>query len=80
MLRPKKLKAWERATGLTFREWIDKLPAGEAATNISTPVQPLAARVREIWRDMPEEVRIQLPADGASQVDHSVHGLPKRDQ
>jgi hypothetical protein len=42
--------------------------------------RPTAARIREIWSDMPEEVRAKLPADGSSQIDHYVYGLPKRDQ
>jgi hypothetical protein len=29
---------------------------------------------------MPAEVQAKLPSDGASQVDHYVYGLPKRDQ
>jgi hypothetical protein len=36
--------------------------------------------VREIWSDMPADVRAKLPSDGASQVDHYIYGLPKRDQ
>ncbi len=39
-----------------------------------------SAKIRELWRDMPPEVRAKLPTDGASQVDHYVYGLPKRDQ
>lgn len=42
--------------------------------------KPLAARIREIWADMPDDVRSKLPADGASQHDHYIYGLPKRDQ
>ncbi len=40
----------------------------------------ISAKIRELWRDMPAEVRAKLPADGASQVDHYVYGLPKRTQ
>ena len=39
-----------------------------------------ATRIRAIWSNMPEEVRTKLPADGSSQIDHYVYGLPKRDQ
>ncbi len=42
--------------------------------------RPLAARIREIWADMPDEVRAKLPADGASQHDHYIYGVPKREQ
>jgi plasmid stability protein len=39
---------------------------------------PLSARIREIWADMPDEVRAKLPADGAAQHDHYIYGVPKR--
>jgi plasmid stability protein len=42
--------------------------------------RPLSARIREIWADMPEEVRAKLPADGADQHDHYIYGVPKRAQ
>lgn len=41
--------------------------------------QSVAELMREIWRDMPEDTLAKLPSDGASQVDHYVYGLPKRD-
>ncbi|HWF07337.1 MAG TPA: hypothetical protein VG297_02680 [Bryobacteraceae bacterium] len=43
------------------------------------PSQPISGMMREIWADMPEAVRAKLPRDGASQVDHYIYGLPKRD-
>jgi hypothetical protein len=36
--------------------------------------------IREIWSDVPSDLRAELPRDGASQVDHYVYGLPKKDQ
>ena len=42
------------------------------------PKKPLSARIRDLWCDMPADVRVKLPADGANQVDHYVYGLPKR--
>ena len=45
------------------------------------PVQrPVSQSIREIWSDMPADVRAKLPRDGASQVDHYIYGLPKRDE
>jgi hypothetical protein len=41
---------------------------------------PLSERIRGIWADMPEAVRARLPADGASQHDHYIYGVPKREQ
>jgi plasmid stability protein len=47
----------------------------------SGPVRrPISQAIREIWSDMPVDVRAKMPRDGASQVDHYVYGLPKRDQ
>jgi plasmid stability protein len=42
--------------------------------------RPLAARIREIWAGMPDEVRAKAPADGAGQHDHYMYGVPKRAQ
>jgi len=42
--------------------------------------RPVAQSIREIWSNMPADVRAKLPRDGASQVDHYVYGLPKRNQ
>lgn len=48
---------------------------------VSTEVKgPLAARIREIWADMPNEVRAKLPGDGAGQHDHYIYGVPKSEQ
>ncbi len=41
--------------------------------------QPISQSIREIWSDMPDEVRSKLPRDGASEIDHYVYGLPKRE-
>jgi hypothetical protein len=38
--------------------------------------RPLAARIREIWSDMPDEVRAKLPADGANRHDHYIYRHP----
>ena len=42
--------------------------------------QPISHAIREIWSDMPVEVRTKLPRDGASEIDHYIYGLPKRDR
>jgi hypothetical protein len=41
--------------------------------------RPLSVRIREVWKDMPDDVRASLPKDGSSQIDHYVYGLPKRE-
>jgi hypothetical protein len=40
--------------------------------------RPLSARIREIWADMPDDVRAKYPEGGAYQIDHHLYGLPKR--
>jgi hypothetical protein len=42
--------------------------------------RPVSQSIREIWSNIPADVRAKLPRDGASQVDHYVYGLPKRNQ
>jgi len=48
--------------------------------NAGAPRRAISEAIREIWSDMPAAVQASLPSDGASQVDHYVYGLPKRDQ
>jgi uncharacterized protein (DUF2267 family) len=52
---------------------------GAGASELPAVGRPLSARIREIWADMPDEVSAKLPADGASQHDHYMYGVPKRD-
>jgi hypothetical protein len=53
------------------------VPAEELAT-MPVDDRPVSEMIREIWADMPEEVRAKLPVDGASEHDHYIYGLPKR--
>ena len=71
------LNAKAGAEGLSAEEY-----AGELLKQALAPPaarQPLAARIREIWADTPDAVRAKLPEDGASQHDHYVYGVPKRE-
>src|SRR5260370_25360138 len=36
--------------------------------------------IRDNIKDVPRELLDQIPADGASQHDHYIYGLPKREQ
>jgi hypothetical protein len=58
-----------------------RLADQEAESNAAAEVdeRPNSEVIREIWSDMPADVRDKLPRDGASQIDHYVYGLPKRD-
>jgi hypothetical protein len=73
------LKAKAAARGVSTEEYArlvldqDLKAAGQGRRHISEVF-------REIWGDVPDEVRAQLPADGADQIDHYVYGVPKRSQ
>lgn len=76
----------ERAIGALPPEQLAELYAWlEQNRPLSVPASPSEQRhvselVREIWSDLPDGARAELPSDGAAQVDHYVYGLPKRDQ
>ena len=68
----------EDATALSARAQAQGVSAEQYARQVlKRDIQqalPIAARIREIWSDMPEDARAKLPADGASQIDHYVYG------
>jgi hypothetical protein len=75
------LKAQAQERGLMIGEWIAEL-SGQIMPRPDRPVDE-----RPIWeilagslKDIPPEELALLPKDGASQVDHYVYGLPKRNQ
>ena len=72
------LNAKARAEGLSAEQCAREL-LRQALTSPSSK-QPLSSRIRDIWADMPDEVRAKLPADGASQHDHYIYSVPKSDQ
>jgi plasmid stability protein len=70
------LAAKAQAQGVSAEQYARQIL--EQALAPPTVNVPLSARIREIWADMPEEVRAKLPADGADQHDHYIYGVPKR--
>lgn len=72
------LAATARAHGLSAEQYARQVL--EQALASAADRRPLAARIREIWADIPGEVRAKLPADGASQHDHYIYGVPKREE
>jgi hypothetical protein len=56
--------------------------SGHAVTSTMPPSQdtpkPIWAQFADTFQDVPEEDIARLPTDLASQVDHYVYGLPKR--
>jgi hypothetical protein len=53
---------------------------GPASSAAAVPRRHISEVIRDIWNDLPDDARALLPADGASQVDHYVYGVAKRDQ
>ncbi len=51
----------------------------ESSTLLESNEQPIWEVITDIVKAVPDEVFERLPKDGASQVDHYVYGLPKRD-
>ena len=74
----KALAAKGRAQGVSAEQYARQVL--EQALVSAAARKPLAVRIREIWADIPDEVRAKLPADGASQHDHYIYGVPKRDE
>ena len=72
------LNAKANAAGLSAEQCARQLLKQALASSAARPSLP--ARIRELWADMPDEVRAKLPDDGASQHDHYIYGTPKRDQ
>lgn len=62
--------------GLSIEECAGKLLEEALLSEANEPA--FSDRLREIWRDMPDEVRAKLPVDGASEHDHYIYGVPKR--
>ena len=77
-----KLRAQAQARGLTVGELIDTFmrPNGPELRNQPVDERPIWEILASSLKDIPPEERALLPRDGASQVDHYVYGLPKRDQ
>ncbi len=40
------------------------------------PRRHISEVFREIWGDVPDDVRAKRPADGTDQMDHYVYGVP----
>ena len=71
------LKAKAGAEGVSAEQWAGKILEKALA---SSGKAPLSDRIRDIWANVPESVRATLPVDGASQHDHYIYGIPKKEQ
>jgi hypothetical protein len=69
--------------GLSLQDWLGKLAetrkAESAPAEQSLEDRPIWEAIQDILKEVPEEVFDRLPKDGASQVDHYIYGLPKRE-
>ncbi len=84
------LKAYALARGLTLEECVVQLveqaaPLAEHSAPferepVRDPKRPIWEVIAERAQALPPEVLERLPEDGASQHDHYIYGLPKREQ
>lgn len=51
----------------------------ETRTPAGSEQCPIWEVITDLMKDVPDEVFDRLPKDGASQVDHYIYGVPKRD-
>jgi len=77
------LKAKARAQGLSVEQYAEKVLYRdlEERTNAATDAddRPIWEIIVDQMKDVPLEDFAALPRDGASQVNHYIYGLPKRD-
>ena len=76
------LLAKAQQNGMTleaFAERVLRERIQETATTAKMHDRPIWEVITGLMKGVPEEVFDRLPKDGASQVDHYIYGLPKRD-
>jgi hypothetical protein len=77
------LTAKAAAQGLSLEDWFKKLAIDEtpkpSASSQTLDDRPIWEVITEQMKDVPDEVFDRLPKDAASQADHYIYGLPKRD-
>jgi hypothetical protein len=78
------LAAKASAQGLSLKDRLQKLaiedPQMAPRPGPNLDDRPIWEVITEQMKDVPDEVFDRLPKDGASQVDHYIYGLPKRDE
>jgi hypothetical protein len=83
------LMAQARARGLTIEQWLLHLAEQSGPVPVSEAVEigqeehdarPIWQKICDRMRNVPPEDLAALPKDGASQIDHYVYGLHKREQ
>lgn len=72
------LKAKAAAEGLSLAEWIRKL--ADQSPSATRPRRHISEVIRENMSRVPAEMMATMPSDGASEHDHYIYGLPKRNR
>jgi len=70
------LNAKAAAEGLSLAQWIRKL--AEQSPGDTRPRRHISEIIRENMSRVPPEIMATMPKDGASEHDHYIYGLPKR--
>ena len=73
------LTAKARAQGLSAEQYAIEVLKHDLEGESAKPRRHISDVIRENMRDVPPEIMGTLPEDGASQHDHYIYGLPKRD-
>jgi hypothetical protein len=82
------LLAQAQQSGMTLEAFAERVlrersREGHAGSEETPPSkagqQPIWEVITDMVKTVPDEVFDRLPKDGASQVDHYIYGLPKRD-
>jgi hypothetical protein len=78
-------QARELPPELIVREALDRLLAGEPeiapaqAVETEPDSRPIWEVIIENMKDVPPDIMVAMPRDGASQHDHYIYGWPKRE-
>lgn len=79
------LKARAEARGLSAERYVQQIvdreldEGGGDEDSGASDRRPIWEVINDRMTNVPDEVFSRLPEDGASQVDHYIYGLPKRD-
>ena len=71
------LAAKARSRGLSAEEYARQVL--EQDLESASGLRPIWEVIEESMKDVPAEDLAALPKDGASQIDHYVYGVPKRE-
>jgi plasmid stability protein len=76
------LTAKAAAQGLSLEDWFRNLARDDSAAASEAPDKPLQTAANIIlkrMRNMPVGIMDGMPKDGATQHDHYIYGLPKKE-